>query len=245
MAIKTFPVILKWAHMVAPGVRHLAFDRVDGEKFGFIPGQFISVHFTIGDKPIKRSYSIATIPNRSEHIEIALSYVDGGAASELLFSLEPGQELNFSGPYGRLILREGETPKRLILVATGTGVTPYRAMLPELSQRFAQDPELTVKVLLGVRTHKEQLYTKDFLDFASEHPRFQFDIYYSREYPEQPAPHEHSGYVQTAFPGLKLDPENGDIIYLCGNPNMIDNAVDLLKEKQFTVQQIRREKYIS
>lgn len=231
--------------MVAPGVKHLAFERVDGERLDFIPGQFISVHFTANEKPIKRSYSIATIPNNSEYIEIALSYVEGGSASKLLFELEPGQELNISGPYGRLILRDEETPKRLILIATGTGVTPYRSMLPQFHERFLQDPDLEVRVLLGVRTHNEQLYSKDFLEFAEEHPRFHFDIYYSREYPDELAEHEHSGYVQTAFPALNLDPEAGDLIYLCGNPNMVDNAVELLKQKQFTIQQIRREKYIS
>lgn len=231
--------------MVAPGVRHLALERTDGGTLEFIPGQFISVHFSHADKLIKRSYSIATIPNQSDYIEIALSYVEGGAASKLLFDLEPGQELAISGPYGRLVLREGETPKRLIMIATGTGVTPYRAMLPQFAERFAQDPSLEVRVLLGVRTHNEQLYSKDFLAFAEEHPRFHFDVYYSREYPEKLANYEHSGYVQTAFPELNLDPEAGDIVYLCGNPNMVDNAVELLKQKHFTIQQIRREKYIS
>jgi len=231
--------------MVAPGVRHLAFDRADGEKFEYIPGQFVSIHFNVNEQLIRRSYSIASIPNRSDHIELALSFVEGGLASDVLFNLEPGAELNFSGPYGRLILRDGETPKRLIMIATGTGVTPYRSMLPEFEARFKQDPQLEVYVILGVRTHHDQLYTNDFLEFSKNHPNFHFEIYYSREHPQDPAAYEHSGYVQTAFSTLNLDPNNGDIIYLCGNPNMIDNAVDLLKEKEFTVQQIRREKYIS
>ena len=193
---------------------------------------------------MRRSYSIATIPGNSELIEIAVSFVEGGAASKLLFELEPGQEIDASGPYGRLILREGETPSRIVMIATGTGVTPYRSMLPNLSQRMQNDPNLEVKVMLGVRTQKEGLYVRDFLEFAVNHPRFTFDIFYSREHPAEPSSHEHSGYVQTVFPELAFDTEK-DLIYLCGNPNMIDNTVDLLKEKGFTVQQIRREKYIS
>lgn len=245
MAITTFPVTLKWAHLIAPGVRHLAFDRKDGTPLSFIPGQFISIHFTENDKPIKRSYSIATIPNESEHIEIALSYIAGGSASEFLFNLSPGQEVQMSGPYGRLILRDEETPRRFILVATGTGVTPYRSMLPQFKARFAQDLNLEIYVLLGVRTHHDQLYTKDFLALAEVQPRFHFNTYYSREYPATPLPFEHSGYVQSAFPELNLDPHQGDLIYLCGNPHMVDNAVELLKQKEFAIQQIRREKYVS
>jgi ferredoxin-NADP reductase len=244
MAIKTFSVRLISAHMEAPGVRHLAFERVDKEILDFIPGQFISVHFMHQDKSIKRSYSIASIPGQSQQIELALAYVSGGAASAFLFNLDPGQEITMSGPYGRLILRDEDRPKRLILIATGTGVTPYRSMLPMISERLQKDLNLTIYVLLGVRTPEEQLYTADFLSFKEHHPRFDFRIYYSRTYPGQPAPHEYTGYVQTAFPEFQLDP-NTDLIYLCGNPNMVDSAVDLLKEKQFTIQQIRREKYIS
>ena len=168
--------------MVAPGVRHLAFDRADGEKFEYIPGQFVSIHFNVNEQLIRRSYSIASIPNRSDHIELALSFVEGGLASDVLFNLEPGAELNFSGPYGRLILRDGETPKRLIMIATGTGVTPYRSMLPEFEARFKQDPQLEVYVILGVRTHHDQLYTNDFLEFSKNHPNFHFEIYYTQIY---------------------------------------------------------------
>ena len=244
MAIKTFPLTLKWAHMVAPGVRHLAFVREEGEEFDYIPGQFISIHFTSSDgKPLRRSYSIATIPGKSDYIEMSLSFLKGGEASTYLFALEPGDQVEASGPYGRLVLRD-EQPGRYIFVATGTGVTPYRSMLPELAKRMQADPALKVILLLGVRTHHDQLYTKDFLDFAHQHPNFDFRVHYSREIPDDPQPHEYSGYVQTAFLGLELDTEK-DILYLCGNPHMIDNAVDLLKENGFITQQIRREKYIS
>jgi NAD(P)H-flavin reductase len=43
---------------------------------------------------------------------------------------------------------------------------------------------------------------------------------------------------------LDLDPEN-DIAYLCGNPDMIDQAFDRLTQKGFSPKNIRREKYIS
>ena len=50
--------------------------------------------------------------------------------------------------------------------------------------------------------------------------------------------------MQTAFPELNLNPEE-DVVYLCGNPSMIDESFELLKSHQFTTQHIIREKYIS
>ena len=37
----------------------------------------------------------------------------------------------------------------------------------------------------------------------------------------------------------------GDIVYLCGNPDMVDQSFSLLKEIGLPVPHVRREKYIS
>jgi ferredoxin-NADP reductase len=244
MAIETFPVKLISAKNITSNVRHLCFQRTDGEILTFVPGQFITIHFPHDEKTLRRSYSIATIPDqKTTHIEFALSYFKGGAASELLFNLKPGDELNIAGPYGRLILRD-EQPLRYILVATGTGVTPYRSMLPELRRRLQQQPALQVLLLEGVQTREDLLYGDDFLAMAKQESRFQFQAHYSRENDTALQSHERQGYVQTAYAHLHLDPAN-DIIYLCGNPKMIDDSVELLTQQGFTIQQLRREKYIS
>jgi ferredoxin-NADP reductase len=52
------------------------------------------------------------------------------------------------------------------------------------------------------------------------------------------------GRVQVALAALKPDPAN-DIAYLCGNPDMVDETFNLLKEIGLPVPQVRREKYIS
>jgi ferredoxin-NADP reductase len=243
MAVQTFPVILEEVKSVTPRVRHLAFRRADGQAFDYIPGQFISIHLDMNGSILRRSYSVATIPGQSDLIEFAISYVEGGAASEVLFNITPGAQLNFSGPYGRLILRE-ETIKRCFLMATGTGVTPYRAMLPQIKQKLAEQPDLEIWVLMGVQYRIDQLYPTDFLALAKEHPRFHYRVYHSRDELQEQQSYEHKGYVQTSFDELKPDAAH-DVVYLCGNPNMIDDAYAILQELGFTAQQVRREKYVS
>src|SRR5689334_3982694 len=125
--------------MLAPAVRHMAFERTDGKPFAFVPGQFVQVHFHYADgKATKRSYSVATIGDGTtapvERVEIAVSYVEGGAATELLSTLAEGGTIDASGPYGRFCLMDNDANHRYLLVATGTGVTPYRAMLPKIRE---------------------------------------------------------------------------------------------------------------
>lgn len=228
--------------MITPTVRHMEFERVDGSILNFIPGQFLTFHFTIDDTDYSRSYSIATIPSEKNTLEIAVSPYQGGAGTRKLFSMEIGDTIDTTGPFGRLILRD-ESIARYILIATGTGVTPYRAMLPSLVERLHQS-DMKAVILLGVKTPDELLYAEDFLKFSQSDERLQFHAFYSRYTPENPQHFEHRGYVQSAFGWLNLDPQN-DVVYLCGNPNMIDQAFADLREKGFETNKIRREKYIS
>ena len=57
-----FQLRLVDSRMLAPTVRHLAFERADGQPLAFVPGQFLQIHFQYDDgTPTKRSYSVATV----------------------------------------------------------------------------------------------------------------------------------------------------------------------------------------
>jgi NAD(P)H-flavin reductase len=61
---------------------------------------------------------------------------------------------------------------------------------------------------------------------------------------ESPSKLDFQGHVQTYLKQVEFDSEN-DVIYLCGNPAMVDDSFALLKEAGMPVPQIRREKYVS
>jgi ferredoxin-NADP reductase len=226
-------------------VRHFVFKLPQGLKlpFVFIPGQFIRLFIPSAEgKPISRSYSLAN--NKWDplgYLECAASYVKGGLASEYLFNLPLGSTVKASGPFGKLVLKEGDNPKQYIFISTNTGVTPFRAMLPLLETKMAAGAR--VILLQGVREPDDLLYREDFLAFSKKHPtNFTFMACYSRQ-PGSEA-WEHQGYVQQVVEQVALNPID-DIVYLCGNPNMIDEAYEQLKDKGFSIENIRREKYIS
>ncbi len=241
-----FTLRLAHSHMLAPAVRHMAFERADGQPFVFVPGQFVQIHFHYADgKPTKRSYSVATVADGGavRRIEIAVSYVDGGAATALLSALPEGGTIEASGPYGRFILMDGDANRRYLLIATGTGVTPYRAMLPQLAAAIERR-DIEVALLYGARSEAELLYGEEFEAFARAQPRFRFVPCLSRGARSQPRPHDRLGYVQTVLPELAPDPA-GDIAYLCGNPDMVDQTFEALKQAGLPIPHIRREKYVS
>lgn len=247
-----FTLRLVESFMLAPSVRHLVFERADGQPLKFQPGQFLQVHFHYDDgTPTKRSYSVATVgegsapnvPAEVPRIEIAVSYVEGGAATKVLGNLQTGETVEASGPYGRFCLQPGDTRPRYLLLATGTGVTPYRAMLPQIRQLLACG-DREVVLLYGARSEAELLFGEEFEAFARDNPGFTFHGCLSRQPRAVPRPHDRQGHVQTVLAELAPHADR-DIAYLCGNPDMVDAAFNALKDYGLPVAQIRREKYVS
>lgn len=252
MPIVHFPLKLTARRMLAPSVAHLSFVRGDGQPLDFIPGQFVQVHFHYADgTATKRSYSLATVHDHAlgpgESVEIAVSYVPGGSATALFEGLDLGDSIDASGPYGRFCLMPTDANRRYLLIGTGTGVTPYRAMLPELAKQIGSRG-IEVVLLFGARTPEELLYGDEFRAFADAHPNFRFVPCFSREMPAADSPHAHAdvrhGYVQNFLDEFAPAAER-DIAYLCGNPNMVDACFEALKGHGLPVPQIRREKYVS
>jgi ferredoxin-NADP reductase len=242
-----FKLRLVRSYMLAPSVRHMAFERTDGRILSFVPGQFVQIHFMHEDRPVKRSYSVATVSgdpaNPAQQVEMAVSYVEGGAATQALSPMQVGDEIDASGPYGRFCLHDNDNNQRYLLIATGTGVTPYRAMLPQL-EKIMLERSMKVALLLGARTPEDLLYGEEFFEFAARVPGFRFFPCFSRSGRTEPRADDRQGYVQNLLAELKPNPID-DIAYLCGNPNMVDACFEALKAAGLPIPHIRREKYIS
>ena len=242
MSHERFNFVLQQSRMVTPRVLQMSFRREDGKPFGYVPGQFITLHLPFQDMELRRSYSVATIAGSADDVQIAVTHVDGGRATGILFDLKPAAKVAATGPFGRFVLRE-DPPSRYLLIATGTGVSPYRAMLPQLKALLSAKHHTAV-LMLGVRGPDELLFGDDFLKFAAENPGFKFIASLSRRLSAPPGDHERKGYVQDHLMELNPDPKK-DIVYLCGNPDMIDTAVEKLKSLGFDNTNLRREKYVS
>lgn len=227
-----------------PRVREITLRPVASLPLSYLPGQFITLHLEDEGRELRRSYSIAVPPRQDGEIALAVGEVPGGRATRILFDLQPGERLRASGPFGRFVLREDEVVPHLYLVGTGTGVAPYRTMLPQLDRLLTRDPTRRVTLLLGVRSPEERLYGEEFRAFAAHHPNFTFLSCQSRALSDPPAPDERAGYVQKTLADLAPDPTTS-VVYLCGNPGMIDEATAWLKARGFPLTNVRREKYVS
>lgn len=112
----------------APATRSLVFDL--DQPLRFAPGQFVSCLLPIGPggSDAVRPYTIASHPETPQEIELLLNLVPGGPGSTYLFSLAPGAELRFTGPWGTFTL-ERPPAVETVFVADATAIAPIRPML--------------------------------------------------------------------------------------------------------------------
>ncbi len=237
-----FSAVLERVEAYSNHLRILYFKSLEKKPLPFVPGQFIKLEMQ-DPEPFQRSYSIATLSESrdlNDGLEIALSYVEQGRATAFAFNAKTGVKVNVYGPYGQFVLPE-EKPKRLWLIATSTGVVPYKSMLLQLKAWLKSGVE--VHVLLGAKNDEGMLYKSLLLTWQKTEPNFHCYFCYSQHLPDNSGSYDYLGRVQAVLKQQTLQPGE-DLFYLCGNPLMIDETWQWLKEKGFSVKQVKREKYV-
>jgi CDP-4-dehydro-6-deoxyglucose reductase len=217
---------------LVPGTRHFEFESPNWET-RFVPGQFLSVTEQIGEDEITRAYSIASPPGGNQ-FALCANLVGGGHLTPFLFHLKPGDEIHFKGPYGAFIPRQ--TLSDSILVATGTGIAPFRAMLHS-DLRRRTDKKFTL--IFGVRHEAGLLYNHEWKTLEREWPGFEYR-------PTLTSPPAHwkgrTGRVQKHV--MECLGERRDIdVYICGMKEMVDDLRGQLKALGVDRKRIIAEKY--
>jgi CDP-4-dehydro-6-deoxyglucose reductase len=218
---------------IAPEVRHFVFEARGEENFSFIPGQFVSCTETLNGKEITRAYSIASPPG-GKRFDLCLNRVVDGVFSPWLFAMKPGDSIDMRPPLGFFVLRQ--PPREAVLIATGTGIAPFRSML--LAQLPAGDRR-PFTLLFGVRHEHGILYRDDFEKLAREHPNFRFLPTLTQP---GPAWTGRAGRVQTHISEVVADRRDLDV-YICGLKAMVDDVRAFLKDMGFDRKHIVYEKY--
>lgn len=218
---------------IAPEIRHFVFELPEAKEFLFVPGQWVSLEEMVNGEPITRAYSIASPPS-GNRFELCLNRVQEGHLSPYLFTLRPGDLVEMRGPFGTFVWRE---PQRdAVLVATGTGIAPFRSMLPP---QLAKDHLHRVTLLYGVRHEHSVLYRDEFETLERSHSNFHF-------WPTITRPGStwagRTGRVQEHLeraigPGRDID------VYICGLREMVDSVRSILKNMGFERRHIIYEKY--
>ncbi len=235
----------------APGdTRHIKID-LSGSDLRYVEGQSIGVIPPGTDKNGKpnklRLYSIASTRHgddlddktvslsikRLEYKHPETGELVKGVCSNFLCDLKPGDEVSLTGPVGKEMLLPDDPNATIIMIATGTGIAPFRAFLWRMFKENNPDYKFTGQAWLffGVPTDSALLYKYDLEWMAYKYKRnFRYDTAVSRE---QTTKDGKKMYIQNRM--AEYADELWDLLqkpsthtYMCGLRGMEDGIAEFM-----------------
>jgi benzoate/toluate 1,2-dioxygenase reductase subunit len=185
----------------------------------YLPGQYVNV--SVPGTSQTRSYSFSSMP-KDGVVEFLVRNIPNGLMSRYLAeAAKAGDQLTLTGPIGSFYLRDVTRP--ILMLAGGTGLAPFLAMLEVLRDKGAKQP---IHMIYGVTNDADLVEVEKLAAFAASIPGFTFATVVA----DQASAHDRKGYVTHHMPDAAL--HGGDVdLYLCGPPPMVDAVRAYLAEK--------------
>jgi ferredoxin--NADP+ reductase len=193
--------------------------RLDLGDLKFKAGQ----HIIVGLKGElnQREYSIYS-GEQDDYLEILVREVLNGIVSLQLKQSKPGQLLQVNGPFGSFGIEKFDLSRKLIFIATGTGISPFHSFVRSY-------PGIDYTLLHGVRYNTEA-YEKEFYE------PHRYILCTSKENNDG-----HKGRVTRFLPRYPV--ESNMLFYMCGNNSMIYEVYHILRDKGIPDENIFTEVY--
>ena len=185
------------------------------ETYPYHPGQYLDLSLKDGTR---RSYSMGAV-DASKGVELHIRRMPGGLLSGHVYDQMKAKDvLRLEGPFGSFFLRE-EAGKPIILLASGTGFAPIKAIIENIQRKGITTP---ATLYWGCRS-KADLYMHEWaLKAAQEIANLTYVPVLSDPLPSD----EWTGRlglvhraVMEDFPSLSAHQ-----VYACGAPIMVESA---------------------
>ena len=190
---------------------------------------------SVAAEPVTRAYSMANYPEEKGmvmlNVRIAtpppqMPDAPPGIMSSYIYSLEPGDKVWISGPYGEFFAKD--TNAEMVFIGGGAGMAPMRAHIFDQLKRLDSTRKMTF--WYGARSKREMFYVDDFDSLAASHDNFSWHVALSDPQPED----EWTGYTGFIHEVLYENylsnhpaPEDCEY-YMCGPPLMTQAVLQML-----------------
>ena len=220
--------------------------RTDGPMPDFEPGQYMTIGVYADDKLYQRPYSVASSPQATgdEGFEFYVRLVPILRFTSLLWRLPVGHEMRMIGPKGRFML-EPDDDRTHLFISTGTGIAPFIAM----TQQLIHDQRPRKTVMVHGCSYQNELGYRDWLEGLERDGSYPMTYVPTISRPNDEHNQGWTGYTGRAEAVVEdvcrnegLEPDS-TVVYLCGNPEMIINAEQVLMASDFPEFHVKKELY--
>ena len=228
--------------------QHVKFDISEGD-LRYLEGQSIGIIPPGTDKNGKpeklRLYSIASTRHGDDvddkTVSLCVRQLEYqhpetketvyGVCSTFICHLKPGDPINITGPTGKEMLLPEDPDAKIIMLATGTGIAPFRAYLWRMfkDKERAANPDYAFKglawLVFGVATTPNVLYKEELEEIQAKYPenfRVTYAISREQKNPEGGRMYIQHRVAEHAEEIYKLLSDEKTHVYICGLKGMED-----------------------
>ena len=214
--IRKMPTRVNKLERVSDDVIVMHLQLPANERLQYKAGQYLEFMLKDGKR---RSYSMANAPHDYEHLTLHIRHMPGGVFTDHVFNTMQEREiLRFEGPLGTFFLRE-DTDKPIVLLASGTGFAPIKAIVEHVIYRGTERP---IVLYWGGRRPRDLYMHSLAEEWARMLPDFRYVPVISHGLPEDNW-NGRTGFVHQAVM-QDLPDLAGHQVYACGTPAMVDAA---------------------
>jgi ferredoxin-NADP reductase len=206
---------------------------------GHRAGQHVDIRLTAEDGyQAERSYSIASAPE-DRHLLLTVERLDDGEVSPYLTEeLRPDDELELRGPIGGYFVWERSLRGPLLMIAGGSGVVPFRAMLRHWA---AGEHTIFPRLVYSSRTLPDVIY-RDELTHLGDNDGVDVRFALTREWPADWEGHR--GRVDRGFlDEVAWAPEEQPLVYICGPTSFVEAIAQALVDIGHEPSRVKAERF--
>ncbi len=210
-------------------------------NFRFEPGQYITFSHSVGDKEIRRSYSIASVP-KDEMITVGVKEVSGGIFSTYANkTLKEGDVLKVSAPEGGFVL--DKEANSILAIGAGSGITP---LLSIIKTALSNSPEVKVGLIYGNQSDRSIMFKDSIQELSQNFSGHFFAVHaFSREQGGDYFGRIDRGVILHALKNKLAGLGVPDKTYLCGPEAMIHLSKDALLDQGVAEENILFELFVA
>jgi len=220
-----------------PTTRTFRTRRLDGDLPPFRAGQYVNLHVEVDGVRTSRPYSISSCPG-ADHLDLTVRDVPGGfVAPHLLTHVAVGDRLECSGPTGCFYHEPLNHGRKLVMLAGGSGITPFVSMLRQMA---ATGWPCRVWLVYGCRTPDEVIFGDELRRMARQSRLFDLAVVISEP------PRRFRG-KKGLLDAERIRREVGSVrdktFYVCGPAAMYDFCLPQLDDLGVPRHRLKRELY--
>lgn len=201
----------------------------------FEPGQYLEWTLPLqktDSRGNRRYFTIASAPSDSEvHLGIRVDHAHASQFKQQLLAMKPGDELIASHLAGGFTLPK-DSNKKLVFVAGGIGVTPFRSMIRELA---AKKEKRNIKLFYCANTENDFAYKEEFDQVCDQIGMCSICVVAKPGTGWQ----GRSGFITKEVIEQEVPDYKERTFYFSGPPMMVQNYVKLVKSMGVPRKQIK------